>query len=289
MTDGQQIISDVLNEYSLSGNIICLHCSYKKISSILPNPELFINLFLKRGCTLIVPAHDYTKQISYSPGIKIIQNGKRDQKIPANQMKVLPYTKRTHLISSEMGVVAKKITERELSHLGNHPENAFAGIGANALKIIRGQTPWDVYAPYDVMMKLDNVKIVLIDVDLTKATPLHYAEMKAGRNMFIRWYKDSGDIVRPMRVGGCSYGFEKCHPFVEKIEKRVHTGTALWRIYPFQDFIETLTRAIEKHPDITHCSENSCQRCTDIIRGGPFFSFQRISNPGLENPAEMLS
>ncbi len=203
-------------------------------------------------------------------------------------MNVLPYMKSTHSISPEMGVVAKKITERKLSYLGYHPENAFAGIGVKALKIIRAQTPWNLYAPYDLIMKQDNAKIVLIDVDLTKATPLHYAELKAGRNMFIRWYKDSRDVVRPMRVGGCSNGFEKCRPFVEKIEKRVRTGTALWRIYPFQDFIETLTGAIKNHPDMTHCSDSSCQRCTDIICGGPSFSFQRISNPGQENPVEIV-
>jgi len=268
----------VIKTYSLSHTILCLHMSFNRLSRLIPSPETFIDLLLFHGITLIVPAHRYGNQVHDVHQLKILQNGNDDQPEYMNNPQPYSGDMDPEEISPLMGIVARRIAKRGTSHIGFHPENAFAGIGPAAEKIIKTQTPWNVYAPYDILMEDTQAKIVLIDVDLSKATPIHYAEMKAGRNPFIRWYKDSTNQVKPMRVGGCSDGFEQCRPYLNDLESVCQTGLSTWRIYPFQAFINRMSDLIGDFPEITRCDKPMCPRCRDSIAGGPYFSFFSISS-----------
>lgn len=266
-------IETLIETYSLSHSVLCLHMSFSSLSRLIPSPETFIDLFLSYGTTLIVPAHCYGNRVQYVSRLKIRQNGDDDRpdniKIPQSYKGDID----PEDISPQMGIVARRLAKRAESHIGFHPENAFAGIGPEAERIIKTQTPWNVYAPYDILMDVKKAKIVLIDVELNKATPVHYAEMQAGRNPFIRWYKDNNHEVRPMRVGGCSDGFENCRPYLKDLESLCHAGLSSWRIYPFQAFINRLSNIIRDIPEITRCEKPTCPRCRDCIAGGPYFSF----------------
>jgi len=270
-------IEALIETYSLSHSLLCLHMSFSRLSRLIPSPETFIDLFLTHGTTLVVPAHCYRNRIPYVPRLRIRQNGDADQQDSIKNSQCYERDMNPEEISPLMGIVAQLLSKRAESHIGFHPENAFAGIGPEAESIIKSQTPWNVYAPYDILMEDTQAKIVLIDVDLSKATPIHYAEMKAGRNPFIRWYKDSNHNVRPMRVGGCSDGFEQCRPYLKDLESVCHIGLSTWRIYPFQAFINRVSDLIRDIPEITRCDKPICLRCKDSIAGGPYFSFPSLS------------
>jgi aminoglycoside 3-N-acetyltransferase len=262
---------------------LCIHSSFKTLQPLIADPDRFIDILLGKGCTLIVPAHNYTRRIAYSSGIIIKQNGSESRDTHMNGAMNKRFNPENVTISYEMGIISKKIVERHNSVLGLHPENAFAGIGPEAAWIIQSQTPWNVYAPYDVLMNDKKAFLLLIGVNLAKATPVHYAEMEAGRNPFIRWYRDAGGKVRPMRVGGCSDGFGNCESCVKSIEKQVKIGTSEWRIYPFRPFIKKLADCIQKKPGITFCHNQDCLRCRDGIKGGPYYAFPELSHISREN------
>ena len=277
MNDLFHKLENIIETYSLNNTVLCLHTSFSRLSRLIPNPDIFIDIFNAYGSTLIVPAHSYANRVFYIPKLDIRQNG--DDIQPENTNSPQPFTGviDPEDISPEMGIIARRIAERDTSYIGFHPENAFAGFGPEAKRIIRAQTPWNVYAPYDILMDNKQAKIVLIDVDLSKATPVHYAEMKAGRNLFIRWYKDINHKVKPMRVGGCSDGFERCRPYLKDLESLCHTDSATWRIYPFRPFIDRLTDIIRDKPEVTRCGKSECSRCRNMISGGPYFSFPPLS------------
>jgi aminoglycoside 3-N-acetyltransferase len=50
----------------------------------------------------------------------------------------------------------------------------------------------------------------------------------------------------------------------------VIVGSSQWVIYPFKEFIDIATNAIEEDQAITHCSNTNCIRCNDAVKGGPF-------------------
>jgi aminoglycoside N3'-acetyltransferase len=206
--------------------------------------------------------------------MNILQNG-IDSDNESHQSMDRIYTPENTEISSEMGIVAKHILLRKESFIGYHPENAFASLGPEAEAIIQSQSPWNVYAPYDRIMTYDKAFILLLGVDLCKATPIHYAEYVSGRIPFIRWYCDENHVIRPMRVGGCSDGFDSCSSVVSHLNQ-CKPGNSGWiNIYPFKDFIHELVQIFRQNHEITRCSDPECPRCRDILKGGPFYSFKR--------------
>ncbi len=274
---GKEILKKILDEADLSGRILCLHSSFSSIKPMVSDPDILIDIFLDRECTLIVPVHDYTMRADVSsPGIFIHQNGMDRLSAGEEEQPEKRFKPEFRTVSKEMGIIPQKIFRRKDTFRGNHPENALAGIGPEASRILHVQTPWDVYAPYDMLYRMKNVRIVLIGVGLRKATPVHYAEMRAGRQPFIRWYRDAAGVIRPMRIGGCSDGFEKLGSCVNSIENQVHAGPSVWRIFPFRPFINRISEEIQKNPQITHCDKRECPRCCDSIKGGPFFHFQEL-------------
>jgi aminoglycoside 3-N-acetyltransferase len=100
---------------------------------------------------------------------------------------------------------------------GNHPLNSFSAIGPLADELIRTQSLLNVYGPLQALYKHPATYMVLIGVDLTKATPIHFAEEKAGRRLFRRWAKLLDGTVHEVAVGSCSEGFNNLAPAVKEL------------------------------------------------------------------------
>ena len=152
--------------------------------------------------------------------------------------------------------------------LENHPLNSLCGLGPMAEGLIAEQKPLDVYGPYKKMYADDNAYIVLAGVDLTKSTPIHFAEEKSGRQLFRRWGLSDNQKIES-EVGSCSNGFENLRPVVKDIETEIVVGCSTWRVYPFRTFINMTVQAMHNDPQITHCENRQCTRCNDAIKGGP--------------------
>lgn len=275
MLNHQSLSDTVFSNVDLEESVVCLHSSFSKVKHLFHTPVNLIDYFFEKGCTLVVPAHNYKLRVWYNPSFRILQNG-LDLKSCAYQSSKFHYMMKKHDISPDMGIVAENILLRDDSVIGHHPENAFASSGPEAESIIHTQSPWNVYSPYDCIMTYDKVFILLLGVDLSKATPVHYAEYISGRKPFIRWYKDNMDVIRPMRVGGCSDGFNACYPYISHLDLNKDRKNKNIKIYPFREFIEELVQCIRQNPEITHCSNPECPRCRDILKGGPYYSFKEI-------------
>ena len=275
MINNQLLLDEAFGNVDIEGRILCLHCSFSKVKNLFNDPDNLINFFMEKDCTLVVPVHNYALRVWYNPVINIIQNG-LDMEERTPQSSHIIYTKKARSISSELGVVSKYVFLRKESVIGNHPENSFAASGPKAEEIIHTQSPWNVYSPYDQIMMDDKALILLFGVDLSKATPVHYAELLSGRKPFIRWYRDENGIIRPMRVGGCSNGFNACYPFISHLDLCKNRDNESIKIYPFREFIYELVNIIRHNPQITRCSDPECTRCRDILKGGPCYSFKEL-------------
>ena len=258
-------IQKAIEANGLSDEIICVHSSLRSFGEVEGGAETIINVFLEAGCTLLAPS--FTYRFYLPPREEIEQNGIDDE------MRTIEPTDRIYNssiidISSDMGAIPRAMVYRDGRHRGNHPSNSFVALGPEAEELISCQTAENVYASFRKMMEKSG-KIVMMGVDLTKMTAIHYAEQLSGRNLFVRWALDKdGNTIR-LREGSCSEGFNNLAPEVANLEKQITVGNSLWRIFPINETVLACAEAIRNDCNITHCGNENCRQCNDMQKGGP--------------------
>ena len=151
---------------------------------------------------------------------------------------------------------------------GDHPLCSFSAVGPLAQRLVDAQRPQDLYAPFRELIETGG-HVVLMGVSLRRMTLLHFAEKRAGRVLFRRWA--NGPDLQPMAVeaGGCSGGFDKFEGVLAPLARGTMVRQSRWRIFAAAEALEAAVAAIQRDPQITHCSEPNCGRCNDLIAGGP--------------------
>jgi aminoglycoside 3-N-acetyltransferase len=228
--------------------------------------DAVIQAFLDLENTLIVPTFTYMCEIPIPEDRRIPQNGYPP---PYPYDPAVPYRAADRTVSEEMGILPARVLARDDHIRGDHPLNSITGIGPASGRIIQGQTPLDVYAPYRSACEEQGALLILAGVDLTRATAVHYAEACAGRRLFRRWALLENGQKMETAVGSCSEGFRQLEETVRPIERRIHVAASVWRIYPLKDFIDRLAAAIREQPSLTACGSPQCGRCRDAVLGGP--------------------
>ena len=263
-----QQIRQAIQELELSAQTICIHSSLKSFGKLQDGPETLLQAFLDEGNSILVPSFSYDFEMSPPPDMRPQQNGydySRAAESPTGPSKI--YSPACTEISPDMGAIPRTLLAHQGHKRGNHPVNSFAAIGPQAQELIEGQNFLDVYAPFEYMYEHGGA-IVLMGVTLIRATAIHYAEQRAGKNLFIRWAADPQGQIQPVKVGSCSEGFDRLLPVVEAFERRLSVGPSGWRIYDFRTFVDAIALAVHEDPQMTHCDDENCERCRDMALGG---------------------
>ena len=256
----------------LSGRALGVHSSLRSFGWVKGGAQTVIDGLLLEGCTIVVPT--FTDFVRPAPnGRAPARNGfdyeSSIECVAGNQDCV--YSTDTNAVSKSMGVIPKKILQMASRDRGEHPLCSFAGVGPRSSQLIRGQKPFDVFAPLEVVAAADGF-YVLMGVGLNRMTAIHLAERNAGRNLFRRWANGPAGTVIKTQVGGCSRGFESLAPAVAPLEAKTGVGRSQWRIYPARTFLEAAASAIRSDPASTHCGSTDCLRCNDAVQGGPILN-----------------
>lgn len=262
-------ILDAIQVLGMRDSVVCLHSSLKSFGHLEGGADTVIRAFRQSGCTLLVPTFSYDCETAPPPGWDLLQNG-----MDSNPDWGVPqaYDKPGRMISREMGAIPARLLADADAVRSDHPLNSFAALGPLAQEIIAAQDFLNVYGPYKAIYAAIPAFVILAGVDLTSATPIHFAEEKAGRRMFRRWALDGNGLPREVEVGSCSDGFNRLQPHLTEIEKSVAVGASRWRVSPFRLFIDQLARAIARDPALTHCPDPDCPRCRDMLKGGPILA-----------------
>ncbi len=216
---------------------------------------------------MIVPSFSYDYECAPPPGTNLERNGMLPPS-PGAPVKHAIFRQQDNDVSAEMGQLPATLLARQNRERGQHPLNAFAAVGPLAKELISGQTATDVYAPLSALVEMSG-KVLLAGTDLTAMTLVHYAEMLAGRRLFIRWARDGNGQVVPTRVGSCSAGFGALNKVVEACSQEVDVHGARWTLLDAKSATLTLADAIRREPRLTHCGREHCLRCRDALQGGP--------------------
>ncbi len=267
-------IKHAIADLNLSGKNVCIHSSMRTYGSKSHDlPQIIKEAFLENSCTILVPTFSYMLEAKPVPHLMPKQNAAGDYSdlLSKNDDDVEIFSVDCkHISTKDMGVFAEHVLFDSNSVRGNHPTNSFTAIGENSVKFTENQRWDDVYAPLKYLCDTDGY-LILMGVDLDCATIIHYAEEVAGRNLFIRWAKDSSGETVSANAGSCSDGFNNFEDALSIIERKITVDGCVWRCFKASDLVEICAAEMKKNPMISHCGDKTCERCNDIVAGGPYY------------------
>lgn len=161
-----------------------------------------------------------------------------------------------------IGVISETLRKNPQAKRSNHPMLSFAGVGLDEL--IASQTLEEPLAPIGGLMARGGY-VLLMGVDQTVNTSIHYAEKLAGRKQFTRWALTPQGVKESLAFPGCSDGFDDINIYIGDMERQVTIGSAQVRAIPLAPMIAAVKTLIERDPLALLCKRSECERC-DAVR-----------------------
>lgn len=160
-----------------------------------------------------------------------------------------------------MGIVPEIMRNQEGAARSNHPLLSFTGYHASP--ILESQTFDEPLAPIRVLAEQSGW-VLMLGVDHTVNTSIHYAEKLGGRKQFLRWALTSQGVCECPGYPGCSDGFHEIAPHLERFTRRVMIGEAQVQAIALKDLIPIVTTLLAMNPLALLCNRPDCQRCNTI-------------------------
>jgi aminoglycoside 3-N-acetyltransferase len=162
----------------------------------------------------------------------------------------------------QMGRTAEALRRYPRARRTAHPIQSFAGVYAE--KFLAAQTLKHPLGPIAALAEADGY-ILLLGVDHTVNTSIHYAELLAGRKQFIRWALLPDRILECPGFPGDSAGFEAIAPDLVNDIRLVKVGEGIIQAVPLRPLISAVHACIEADPLALLCDRSDCLRC-DAVR-----------------------
>ena len=146
----------------------------------------------------------------------------------------------------------------------SHPILSFAGV--NVKSALETQTYNNPFAPIGWLADRDGW-VLLLGVDHTVNTSIHFGEKIAGRKQFVRWALIGNRAVECSGFPGCSDGFEAIRPAIRHVTRRVEIGNSFVEAIPLHPLLQTVETILIKNPLALLCQREECERCNAIRNG----------------------
>lgn len=269
-------LADAMDDLGLADRPVMVHSSLRSFGdSVDGGADALLDLFLSRGCTVLVPTFSESQFGAVPPaGMRPERNAVDYAELPADAptvQDVPEYTVDSTVVNEGMGILPARLLARADAERGRHPLNSFAALGPQARDLIAAQSVSDVYGPVRELAGHEGT-VLLIGVGLNRMTSLHYAEQLSGRRLLVRWACDSGGRVFMVETGSCSEGFPRLEPVLRPFVRTAQVGKSGWAAYPAKEAIEAARDAMSADQALTRCADDGCLRCRDAVAGGPIGS-----------------
>src|SRR5512138_3761539 len=216
------------DKLALSDKPVIAHASLKPFDPIEGGVETVMKAMLASFPSIIMTTHTYKTHIipEVGPPNNGIAYGSGHY---LNQM-AEPF----HIgmrADPMMGILTETLRNHPSATRTAHPILSFAGINADAA--LSTQTLYEPLAPIGMLAEQDGW-VVLINVDHTVNTSIHYAEKLAGRKQFVRWALVSDRVIECPNYPGDSMGFQVIEPYIIFDTRRIDVGKGFVQAVPLQ-------------------------------------------------------
>lgn len=255
------VLKTGLAKLGLKKNLVIAHASLKSFGYIEGGAETMLGALLDSTRGVIVPTFTYKAMLN--PEVGPPRNG-ITYGSQSDLNKMAEAFHRDMPADKMMGILPETLRKHPKAKRSAHPIQSFAGIGADA--IIHSQTIFDSFAPIRTLAESDGW-VLLLGVDHTVNTSIHYAEKLGGRMQFIRWALLPDRVVECSDFPGDSEGFNAIAPLVEKYTHRVNIGDALVQAVHLNSLIRVVVDQLYENPLALLCGRKDCERCNAVRFG----------------------
>jgi len=255
---GYDELRSAFQELSLANKPVIAHASLQPFGYIQNGADTVLGALTDSVKSLIMPTFTYKTMITPEvgpPNNGITYGGDGD----LNKM-AEPFTYEMPA-DPMMGVLPETLRNHPSAKRTSHPILSFAGIGADM--ILGAQTLYEPLAPIAALADEDGW-VVLINVDHTVNTSIHYGEKLAGRKQFIRWAIMENRVVECPNFPGDSSGFEAIASYIQPDTRRVEMGEAFIQTVPLKRLLEAVQELIKIDPLALLCQREDCERCNAV-------------------------
>ena len=237
---------------------VIVHTSLSAFGEVLGGAQTVLGALLSLYDTVVMPTFTYATMITpeAGPADNAIEYGKgRD----ANRMAAI--FRPDMPVDRLMGVTADALQRHPHATRSLHPILSFAGV--NASVALESQTYSEPLAPIGVMANSQGWAL-LLGVNHTVNTSIHYGERLAGRKQFVRWALTQHGARECPRFPGCSEGFQAIAPHLEGVVRAVMIGLARVQAIPLRELVKTVRDTILADPLALLCDKEYCERCNTV-------------------------
>ncbi len=252
----------------LKGQAVIAHGSFKSLGPVQGGPRVVIDALVKTCGSLVMPT--FTYQTMVTPLVGPPNNALDYAAEEANRRKpgaqgtydALAFRNDTPA-DKEMGVLAETLRRHVGAKRSLHPILSFAGVNADFA--LERQTIYDPFAPIGALAE-KNGWAVLIGMDHSVNTSIHYGEKLAGRRQFVRWALARRRIVQCPGFPGDSSGFDDIAQYLENDVVAVTIGEARVQAVQLNNLIDRVKILIKANPLALLCQRRDCPRCNAVRR-----------------------
>ena len=238
------------------------HASVRSFGVIQNGVEALLGALLSSVNGLMMPAFTYKTMII--PEVGPPNNGLAYGKHRDLNRMAEPFH-REMLVDPLIGALAEKLRTYPGAMRTAHPILSFAGVGVDGALVT--QTLYNPFTPIGWLADHDGW-VLLLGVNHTVNTSIHYAEKLAGRRQFVRWGLTKKRILECLGFPGCSDGFETIRPDIEHVTRRVEIGNSFIEAIPIRPLLSAVEATLKENPLALLCQRGECERC-DAIRALP--------------------
>jgi aminoglycoside 3-N-acetyltransferase len=237
---------------------VMVHASLSAFGDVQDGAETVLGALMYIFDTLLTPGFTYKSMVT--PEFGPPDNGLNyTESQTANLM--AQFYRPSLPVDRLMGVVPEAMRQHPRSRRSLHPILSF--IGMNAGSYLESQTLEEPLKPIERLVEAKGW-VLLLGVDHTVNTSIHYAERLAGRKQFVRWALTPNGVLECPGFPGCSDGFEQLASRLKPVTRKVQVGVGQVQAVPLQELVATARAWVEADPLAMLCERSYCERCEAV-------------------------